>query len=212
MSATDFTVGDALPRIAAVSAHDGFTITVTWTDGRVEPVDLAPAVFRYKIYAPLRADPRLFASIHVSDDGFAVAWGDDEVDMASTTIEDLAGQAMTAADFGAFMKRRGYTLDSVAAELGISRRLAAYYAGGRSIPRYIALACAHLDGAATAVRKSRQVGGDPAQAVLSAVETLEAKLAEATRLIEGELREEAASARQVTGAGLVLSGKRRIRV
>lgn len=145
MSETDIVVDSALPRIAAVSAGDGFAVTVAWEHGQTDVVDLAPAVFRYKVYAPLRADARLFSSIHIADEGFAVAWGDGTIDMASTTIEDLAGQAMTAADFGAFMKRHGYTLDSVAAELGISRRLAAYYQSGRAIPRSIALACAYLD-------------------------------------------------------------------
>ena len=43
------------------------------------------------------------------------------------------------------MRRNGYTFDSVAAELGISRRLAAYYAKEREIPRHIALACHYLD-------------------------------------------------------------------
>ncbi len=42
------------------------------------------------------------------------------------------------------MKDLGLTLDSAAALLGMSRRTIAYYAGGQEIPRYVALACAHL--------------------------------------------------------------------
>lgn len=145
-----FVVGAPLPRIAAIAAHDGLRVVVTWqSDGpsaSVQVVDLAPAVFRYKIYASLRDNPSLFHTARVVDDGFAVAWGDgDDLDMASTTIGELAEQAMTPADFSAFMKRNGYTLDSVAAELGISRRLVAYYAKDREIPRTVALACRYLE-------------------------------------------------------------------
>ena len=145
-----FVVGAPLPRIAAAEARDGLRIVVTWaSDGpgaAVQVVDLAPAVFRYKLYAPLRDDSALFRAVRVTDDGFALAWGEgDDLDMASTTLAELAEQAMTPDDFGAFMKRNGYTLDSVAAELGISRRLAAYYAKDREIPRAVALACRYLD-------------------------------------------------------------------
>jgi lambda repressor-like predicted transcriptional regulator len=141
-------VGAPLPRVTAVEARDALRIAVTWaSDGpgaAVQVVDIAPAVFRYKVYAPLRDDPALFRTVRVTDDGFAVAWGDG-LDMASTTLAELANQAMTPADFAAFMKRNGYTLDSVAAELGISRRLAASYAKDREIPRTVALACRYLD-------------------------------------------------------------------
>ncbi len=145
-----FVVGTLLPRIAAIAPHEGLRVVVTWqSDGpgaSVQVVDLAPAVFRYKLYAPLREDARLFRTVRVADDGFAVTWGeDDNLDMASTTIAELAEQVMTPVDFGAFIKRNGYTLDSVAAELGISRRLAAYYARDREIPRAIAFACRFLE-------------------------------------------------------------------
>ena len=145
-----FVVGAPLPRIRFAEAHGALRLIVTWeSDGpgaEVQMVDLAPAVYRYKIYAPLRDNEGLFRRVRVTDDGFALAWGDDDnLDMASTTIAKLAEQAMTPADFAAFMKRNGYTLDSVAAELGISRRLAAYYARDREIPRTVALACQYLE-------------------------------------------------------------------
>ena len=53
---------------------------------------------------------------------------------------------MEPGDFAAFMRRHGFTLESVAAELGISPRLAAHYAEGSTVPRYIALACRQIDG------------------------------------------------------------------
>ena len=150
MADTDeFVVGASLPRICAVSARDGLRITVTWeSDGpenAAQVVDLAPAIYRYKIYAPLREDEELFRQVHVIDGGFAVSWGDDNLEMASTTIAELASQAMSPAEFAAFVKRHQFTLESVAAELGISRRLAAYYTKERDIPRSIALACRWID-------------------------------------------------------------------
>lgn len=157
MSETDisFTVGEALPQVASVSADDDAHLTVTWAAGtragRSETIDIAPAIFRYRVYAPLRGDRDLFRSVHVAQEGFAIAWGhDDAIDMASTMLEHLAEQIMTPADFAAFVKRHGYTYDSVAAELGISRRQAAYYQSAKAVPRYIALACAYLDQRASA--------------------------------------------------------------
>lgn len=147
-------VGAPLPRLLTVSPRDGFRVAIAWeghsSDTDPVVVDLAPAVFRYRIYAPLRDDPELFSTVRITDDGFAVAWDQDDLDMASTTIADLAEQGMAPADFAAFMRRNGYTLDSVAAELGISRRLAAYYAKEREIPRHIALACRYLEKAGAA--------------------------------------------------------------
>lgn len=149
-----FVVGAPLPRIRTVSAHDRLRVTLTWESDapgqRTQTIDLAPAVYRFKIYAPLRESPDLFRTVHVVDDGFAVAWDSEDLDMASTTIAELAEQAMTSVDFAAFIKRNSYTLDSVAAELGISRRLAAYYAKEREIPRTVALACRYLDKGAEA--------------------------------------------------------------
>lgn len=158
-----FVVDAPLPRIRSAEAREGLHLVVIWdSDGpgaAVQMVDLAPILFRYKLYAPLRDDDALFRTVRVTDDGFALAWGDgDDLDMASTTLAELAAQAMTPADFAAFMKRNGYTLDSVAVELGISRRLAADYAKGREIPRTVALACRYLERRGVALRVPGTIG------------------------------------------------------
>jgi hypothetical protein len=152
MSGTDIvTVGEPLPKLARVSARDRYQVSVTWKAGARAGergvIDLAPVILSYKMFRPLRANRALFRSVHLTVDGSAIAWGkDDAIDMAATTLERLADEKMTAADFKAFLKRHRLTLDAAAAQLGISRRLAAYYAEGRPIPRYIALACAGLEG------------------------------------------------------------------
>ena len=152
MSETDIVqVGAPLPRVGSVQADNDFSIRVTWI-GDVDPslpttIDLAPIILTYKFYRPLRDDPELFRTVHVANDGTAIAWGkNDEIDMATTTIEHLASEVMQKSDFRAWLEKNRLTLDAAAAQLGISRRLAAYFASGeKPIPRYIALACAYLD-------------------------------------------------------------------
>jgi hypothetical protein len=148
MSETDtIEVGQPLPAIESVTALDNCTLTVIWTDGGRQIVDLAPVIFTHKFYRPLRDDPALFKTVHIVDGGFAIAWGrDDEIDMDASTVARLADEAMQPADFAAFLKRHRLTYEAAAAQLGISRRLVAYYASERQVPRYIALACAYLDG------------------------------------------------------------------
>jgi hypothetical protein len=147
MSETDIIeIGDPLPVVRSVSAHDRRTVSVTWDDGTRKLVDLAPVIFSYKFYRPLRDDDALFQTVHLTDDGAAIAWGDDDViDMDASTVERLAAETMEPADFANFLKRHKLTFDGAAAQLGISRRLVAYYASERDVPRYIALACAYLE-------------------------------------------------------------------
>jgi hypothetical protein len=149
MSATDIIrAGEPLPRIRSVSPEENWTVSVTWENGDRQRVDLAPTLFTYKFYRPLREDRALFRTVHPIEDGAAIAWGDDDaVDMAATTVARLAAETMEPADFSAFLKRHALTFDAAAAQLGISRRLVAYYASERQLPRHIALACAYLDGA-----------------------------------------------------------------
>ena len=141
-----FTVGDPLPEIASVSVGmSPFEVEVTWKDGRHEVVGLAPDVFTFKAYARLRDDEGLFRTVHVVNDGAALAWGaDDGIDMPATAVERLAGEVMTAVDFRSFLSNCDLTRDAAAAQLGISRRMVGYYAAGHAIPRYIGLACAYI--------------------------------------------------------------------
>jgi len=146
-------VGEPMPNIERVSARTPYRVEVLWRSGRRQGtssvVDLAPLILSKKIFVPLRDDASLFATAHVVEDGSAIAWGDGgEIDVAATTIESLADETMTSEDFAGFLQRNALSFDSAAAQLGISRRLVAYYAKERTIPRYIALACAYLDRAA----------------------------------------------------------------
>jgi len=152
MSETDIvTVGRALPKLAGVEPGPGrFTVTVRWAEGiragRTEIVDLAPVIFTFKVFKPLRDGAVPFADLCLGEWGASVVWpGYDDLDIGAETIEELAEAAMTNADFSTFLRRNNLTLDAAAAHLGIARRLVAYYAKEREIPRYIALACRELD-------------------------------------------------------------------
>ena len=82
----------------------------------------------------------------MGDYGASIVWPDnDDLDIGADAIEEMASEVMTNADFEAFLKRNRLTFDAAAAQLGIARRLVAYYAKEREIPRYIALACRQLD-------------------------------------------------------------------
>ncbi|RYC29310.1 hypothetical protein D3273_24680 [Lichenibacterium minor] len=145
-----FIVGEVLPRIASVSFHKDFQVTVTWEEGsragQSDVIDLGPAVMTHKIYAPLRDDPDFFRTVHVINYGSALGWGDgEEIDMSAEGVEDLAEQAMTASDFRLFMERHSFTQEAAAAQLGISRRQVNYFLTSKVIPRTIALACAGLN-------------------------------------------------------------------
>lgn len=142
-------IGDPMPVIGRATAHGDTSIAVTWAggerEGQIDLIDLAPVLFTFKLYQPLRDNPRAFNDVHVSDDGSALEWGGGEIDMPATTIERLAEEQMTPADFKGFLKRNKLSYDAASAQLGISRRLVAYYATNRQVPRYIALACAYID-------------------------------------------------------------------
>ena len=139
-------VGDPLPVLAGARPDHGLAVTVNWADGpragRTETVDLAPVVMTLRFYAPLRRDAALFATVTVAGDGSALSWGGGRLDMAATTVERLAREAMSPEDFRTFLSRHHLTLDAAAAILGISRRQVGYFAAGKPVPRLVALACA----------------------------------------------------------------------
>ncbi len=139
-----------LPRIEAVAAgQQPFTLRVRWADGGESVVDVSGMIQAFRVFAPLREDPRLFAAVHVGEYGTHVAWSD-EIDMAATTLWRLAqeqsGATITAEAFRRWRERKAYTLDTAAQALGLSRRIVAYYdRGARPIPRTVALAVKALD-------------------------------------------------------------------
>ena len=148
MSATErIDSGIAMPLIAGIHPVDAENriVKVTWAGGqragKTDVVDLSPLIDTHRFYRPLRNDPALFDTVHVVDNGEAVGWGDDSIDMSADSIERLAAETMTAEDFRAFLVRNKLTQEQAAAILGRSRRRIASYANEGGIPRIVALAC-----------------------------------------------------------------------
>jgi DNA-binding XRE family transcriptional regulator len=139
-----------IPRIEAVEAGEQpFTLHVRWAQGGQSVIDVSGMIQAFRVFAPLRADPQMFAAVAVGEYGTHVAWSD-EIDMASSTLWRLAqeqsGATITAEAFRRWRERKAYTLDTAAQALGLSRRTVAYYdRGTRPIPRTVALAVKALD-------------------------------------------------------------------
>jgi hypothetical protein len=152
-------------RIAGIRVHKYGVLEVTWAEGeragRIELVDLLPAIFSYKVYRPLRNNLALFATARLVDNGFAVVWkGADQLDMSADLIESLATESISPDQFASFLKRNKLTQDAAAAILGRSRRQIGYYLKEGPIPRVIALACFGYE-----YLRSRQKETDPASIV-----------------------------------------------
>ncbi len=152
MSATDrITVGEPLPRLASVEPADGpYAVALTWAEGprvgRSDVVDLAPILLTFKVFRPLRDDDALFRTVRLGAYGASIVWpAHADLDIGADSLEELAEETMTNAEFAAFLQRHGLTHDTAAARLGISRRMVAYYAKSHAVPRVMALACRYID-------------------------------------------------------------------
>ena len=139
-----------LPRIVAVEVGpEPLALQVRWGHGGESVIDLSGMIDTFRVFAPLRRDPGMFATVKVGELGADIVWND-EIDMAASTLWRLAqeqsGATMSADAFRHWRKRKAYTLDSAAQALGLSRRIVAYYdRGAKPIPRTVALATRALE-------------------------------------------------------------------
>lgn len=146
MNATEIIdTGLPMARIAAIRVVGPSRLEIIWAEGnragRSESVDLTPVIGSYRIYKPLRDNPELFATAKIIEDGDAIGWDSDGLDMSAELIETVAEEEMTPAEFAAFLKRNGLTQEAAAALLGRSRRQIGYYLSPGPVPRIVALAC-----------------------------------------------------------------------
>jgi hypothetical protein len=135
------------PAIGSLRVLDGGhrIIAVTWRagsrSGREDVVCLSPLIDTLKFYAPIRKNSEIFETVHIVDDGYAIAWGNDSIDMSAASVERLAEEAMTGKDFYDFMKRNALTHQAAAAALGRSKRQIENYVQYEMLPRMVVLAC-----------------------------------------------------------------------
>jgi len=137
------TVGRPLLRIASVMMIDRRRVRVTWRDGRGTTLDLAPVIQSHRAFIPLREDDDLFHTLRVNEDGNAIRW-DGDIELSAEWLERLPPVGMENTEFRQAMKTLGLSLEGMAAQLDVSRRLVASYRGVQPIPAHIALAVRYL--------------------------------------------------------------------
>jgi hypothetical protein len=139
-----------LPRITSVTVGDRpSTLRIVWDHGEESLVDVSGVINKFRVYAPLRHDPALFAKVQVGEYGTDIVWTED-IDMSADTLWHLAqeqsGTTMSADAFHQWRLNHDYTLAEAAIALGLSRRMVTYYDhGDKPIPRVVALATRGLD-------------------------------------------------------------------
>lgn len=159
-------VGDPLPRLAAVTIVDGRRVRVTWRSGMSVTVDLDPVLQSHRHFIPLRGNDELFQTLRVNEEGTALEW-DGGIELTALWIAKLPPVGMENAEFRQIMDALHMSLDGMASSLSISRRMIAEYRGTKPIPNAIALASRYLFERAEKFgtnqgqsRQSRRSGGE----------------------------------------------------
>lgn len=134
------------PRLSAAKSLPNYRLKLTFINGDTLTVDKREAVFAKPGLAPLR-DPVAFAKARiVPGEGWAVEWGDFDIQIGADTLWlEALQQAATDEDTRTFLAWRvhhGLSLADAARALGMTpRTMSAYGTGTRPVPHYIALAC-----------------------------------------------------------------------
>lgn len=175
-----------MPQVASIEATAHLVVRVIWLSSirnhRVDIIDLSPLVDSLKFYRPLRKDRSLFDTVHLIEDGRAIAWGNGDIDMPAVSLEQLAEESMTAEDFKDFLKSNNLTHGGAAALLGRSRRqIENYLSNAEPIPRIVVLACFGL----TARKQNKSKISATVASIQTSPQTVEA--APTVRVAKGSL-------------------------
>ena len=131
-------------KITTVEYLEGFSVRVTWEQGRENLINLEPHIRAFKALAPLR-NLEEFRQVRLGEWGWHLEWPCG-VDVASDSLRRLALEQathiMTPTMIKEWRQELGLSLTQAAHVLGLSRRMVAYYESGKKeIPKYVALAC-----------------------------------------------------------------------
>jgi hypothetical protein len=137
------TVGAPLPRLASAVILDRKRVRITWRDGNSVTVDLEPVFMSHRHFIPLRNDDELFQTLRVNEDGTALEW-DEGMELSAVWIGRLPTVGMANSEFRGIMEELGMSLDGMASQLEVSRRLIAAYRGTKPIPNTVAFAARYL--------------------------------------------------------------------
>ncbi len=129
--------------LVAVRPMDAMNLELSYADGAVFDVDIAQVIKGHRSLRPIRD---VFGSAALGEHGLSVVWDqDDDLELAADNLRARAIEQ--AGEFSHetilnWMARHELTLDQAAEELGLSRRMLAYYrSGAKPVPRTVGLAC-----------------------------------------------------------------------
>ncbi|MFJ7006920.1 hypothetical protein [Pseudomonas putida] len=120
------------------------SLLLTFADGQQFTVALDEIIGKHTTLAPL-ADPEVFATAAIGEWKDTVIWaGDDNLELAADNLRaravEQAGECSHELIWN-WMAKHELTLDRAAQELGLSRRMLAYYRSGeKPVPKTVALA------------------------------------------------------------------------
>ncbi len=116
---------------------------VVWANGDVQTIDLTPAIVGHRHFVRLRNDPGMLSLVAVGEFGDALVWPTGE-ELSAVWLEELAPASLDNAEFRQAMDELQFSLDGMAARLGVARRLIADYRKDKPIPPSIAMATRYL--------------------------------------------------------------------
>ena len=135
------------PRIESVQVLAQYVLSIAWSTGETMCLDLSELPRRNAAFADLdRAE--VFARVEVAEWGHGLDWPDNLAMGADRLYELSREQAglLTPSAFDAWMQRNGFSLQSAADALGMTRRMIAHYrTGSKPIPKVVGLALRGLE-------------------------------------------------------------------
>src|SRR5690606_27590377 len=100
-------------------------------------------IMSHRHFVALRNDPVGFARFTVRERGDSLVWATGQ-ELTAEWIEDLAPASLDNSEFRQAMDELHFSLDGMAARLGIARRLVAEYRKDKPMPPAIAMATRYL--------------------------------------------------------------------
>jgi hypothetical protein len=142
-------VATETPNIKSIRADQGRRLVIGWKGGAESIVDVSRHLAELAIFAPLRADDALFATVEVGEWGWCAHWSD-EMEISSDMLWGLALE-QGSAWLRAWRTSHRMTQAEAAQALGVSPRMWRYYeAGSHLLPKTVRLAGIGLDAEARA--------------------------------------------------------------
>ncbi len=131
-------------QLTGVAVTAPSTLLLTFADGQQFTVALDEVIEQHATLGPL-ANPKVFATAAIGEWKDTVIWADDDnLELAADNLRaravEQAGECSHELIWN-WMAKHELTLDRAARELGLSRRMLAYYRSGeKPVPRTVALA------------------------------------------------------------------------